>query len=240
MKKGILGASIAMVLMLVGVSQDALAQRSSAMFATTAEKCADPSPMTDGLAVFATKIVGLEWSCSSSRSLALGGRSVDFKCNAEGEEYTVPYQLVGTQEAAYLVKSGDVANGTRLLDCSTARAASAPSRGGSSSAGAQVSEIRGELSRRDARLPSDGSFYQDYTIQLERGERVQIVLTSPDFDAYLLVSGHGIELQDDDSGGGTHAMISFVAPRTGDYVVSVNTYAAGETGAFVLRATTTR
>lgn len=240
MKKSILGASIAMVVMWMGFSQDALAQRSAAMFATTAEKCADPSPMTDGLAVFATRIVGLEWSCSSSRSLALGGRSVDFTCSAEGEEYTTPYQLVGTAASAYLVKDGDVANGTRLLDCSTARAASAPSHGSSSDAGAEVSEMGGELTRRDERLPSDGSFYKEFTLQLERGQRVQVVLTSPDFDAYLFVVGHGLELEDDDSAGGTNAMLSFVAPRTGDYVVVVNTYAAGETGSFILRATVSR
>ncbi|HEY9622218.1 MAG TPA: pre-peptidase C-terminal domain-containing protein, partial [Crinalium sp.] len=84
---------------------------------------------------------------------------------------------------------------------------------------------------------SDGSRYQMYSFQGTANQAVQIKLESRDFDSYLiLMDEHGQTLaeNDDMSDGNTDALISFTLPYTGRYQVIVNSYQAGEQGAYRL------
>ena len=98
----------------------------------------------------------------------------------------------------------------------------------------------GTLSDADPEGP-DGSYAQAWALPLSAGQEVTVDLTSPDFDAYLWVTGPGLDsgLSDDDSGGGCNARMTFIAPEDGEYRVIVNAAAPRETGEFVLRASDT-
>lgn len=94
----------------------------------------------------------------------------------------------------------------------------------------------GTLSDTDP-LGPDGSFVQAWALELSAGQQVTADLTSFDFDAYLLVTGPGLQpLSDDDGGGGCDARVTFTAPEDGEYRAIVGTASPGGTGAFVLRA----
>ncbi|HEX9705545.1 MAG TPA: hypothetical protein VGA20_09885 [Gemmatimonadales bacterium] len=97
----------------------------------------------------------------------------------------------------------------------------------------------GMLSRRDTRLPGDGTMAQWWRLEgAAVGDSVTIDLVSDAFDAYLVVTGPGIEggaLEDDDSGGACHARISLRLTGRGDYHIIVNTTVADATGPFLLR-----
>ena len=82
---------------------------------------------------------------------------------------------------------------------------------------------------------------QAWAIELRAGQEVTAELNSSDFDAYLLVTGPGLEseLSDDDGGGGCNARITFTAPEDGEYRAIVGTADASTTGEFVLRASGT-
>lgn len=100
--------------------------------------------------------------------------------------------------------------------------------------------IRGTLAQGDAVLESDGSYVDYHTYQGRRGERLSITLESSEFDAYLFLAAgspasYELLADDDDGGGGTNARIDITLPADGDYTILVNSYAAGETGAYVLR-----
>jgi hypothetical protein len=98
--------------------------------------------------------------------------------------------------------------------------------------------LAGTLDAGDA-TDVDGSYYDSYTFNGRRGDRVRIVLQSADFDAYLvlgrMVDGDWEILESDDDGaGGTDAMIELELPADGEYVIRVNTLYEGETGAYTL------
>lgn len=95
--------------------------------------------------------------------------------------------------------------------------------------------VEGLLTDQDPTL-DDGTYVHLYALHGREGERVQLRLTSPDVDPYLvLLSGLGqIVASDDDSGGGTDAFLEVTLPADGTYVVGVNTYWAGETGRYTL------
>ena len=91
-------------------------------------------------------------------------------------------------------------------------------------------------------LSGDGWVLEDgtpavlYTLRGREGELVRVVLTSQDFDAYLLLLDDQWEIlaEDNDSAGGTDAAVQVRLPGTGEYLVVVNTYGAGAEGRFVL------
>lgn len=99
------------------------------------------------------------------------------------------------------------------------------------------SEAFGSLTDADSES-LDGSYLRAWTLGLAANQEVTVDLTSSDFDAYLWVTGPGLEpeLSDNDGGGGCNARITFTAPETGRYRAIVNTVGAGVTGDFVLRA----
>lgn len=100
-----------------------------------------------------------------------------------------------------------------------------------------VGETRtGELSAADPRMADDTPFVAWY-FQANAGERITITLRSTDFDSFLhlgeLNADEGMET-DDDSGGDLDAQISVTVPRTGTYVIIVNTVGADESGQYTL------
>lgn len=101
-------------------------------------------------------------------------------------------------------------------------------------------EIRvGELSAADWRSVND-SYLQAWSLTVTIGQTVYIDLISDDFDAYLYLTGPGLDetLSDDDGGGACHARLAFAPPENGAYLVVVSGLRPGSTGSFTLRVDT--
>ncbi len=96
----------------------------------------------------------------------------------------------------------------------------------------------------DAADPTSGSDedayrYEDYELTVSAGQRLEAVLRSDDFDAYLEVFKAGelddaIASDDDGLGEGTHSRLRFVAPEAGNYVLRARTLSGTEGGAYTL------
>ena len=71
-----------------------------------------------------------------------------------------------------------------------------------------------------------------------RGDAVTFELGSEDFDAYLYVTGPGLEeaVEDDDGGRGDNARVEMVLPNTGQYRVIVSSFWGDEAGEYTLTA----
>lgn len=85
----------------------------------------------------------------------------------------------------------------------------------------------------------NGSWFDDYQIRLEPGQRVAIGLDSEDFDPLLHVYAadrRGIEpvASDDDGGGGLNAFLTLASEEGGDYIVRVTSFSGGSGGAYRL------
>jgi hypothetical protein len=99
--------------------------------------------------------------------------------------------------------------------------------------------IAGTLAEGDAVLEADGTYYDLYRVNVLAGQRIQVLLQSEDFDAFLVLGIEGAgdfsdDLSDDDSGGGTDARIRFVAEESGAYVIRANSLTGGEVGSYTL------
>lgn len=106
-------------------ASSALAQSARPIFASSLEKCQSPSGSTDGIAVFSDRVVGLEWSCQALRGgLSLGGATVIFRCNSEGEISNDSFQVVGSPGKAALIRNGDISDATSLISCPNSAPAS--------------------------------------------------------------------------------------------------------------------
>ena len=82
----------------------------------------------------------------------------------------------------------------------------------------------------------DGSPIELLTFQGKKGEAVRVSVRSGDFDPLIwLIEGESQVMlkADDDSGDGPNAELSTVLPRTGAYLIAVNSY--GEGGNYLLR-----
>ena len=99
--------------------------------------------------------------------------------------------------------------------------------------------VSGEISPNDAQRRS-GKFEDVYTLQGRRGARIDLRLSSDDFDSFLVVTGpDGFSLSNDDGpgqGDALHSRLVTELPADGDYRVAVTTYRAGETGRYRLQA----
>ena len=101
--------------------------------------------------------------------------------------------------------------------------------------------IRGTLTTGDRRL-SDDSLFDEYIIQGQPGEQVQIALSSSDFDSYLYwgrLAGDNFITQttNDDDGGGTDALLLVTIGADGLYAVRANAYYPNTTGNYTLTVT---
>jgi len=97
--------------------------------------------------------------------------------------------------------------------------------------------VSGELSPLDNQRRS-GKYEDVYTIQGRRGQRVEITLTSDDFDPYLLVSGPGGFAMSNDDGEGLNlgSRLTLELPADGSYRVSATSFASGSMGAYTIQA----
>jgi hypothetical protein len=81
----------------------------------------------------------------------------------------------------------------------------------------------------------DGTYFTDFQINGQAGDRVTITMESSEFDTYLLLLQDGEIIASNDDAEGTNSQVVHVLPTTGSYTVRANSYAAGATGAFTIR-----
>lgn len=100
--------------------------------------------------------------------------------------------------------------------------------------------VAGSLEASDSTL-SDSSHYHHFTYHARAGERVRITLRSTGFTPYVAVGRFSggectyICRFALDHGDGDGARLAVPMNRAGDYVIRVNSYHGGETGAYTLR-----
>jgi hypothetical protein len=97
--------------------------------------------------------------------------------------------------------------------------------------------VRDSLTRRDALLPAESTYAQQWRLAGTAGKTVTIDLAADRFDAYAFLLGPGFEgapPQDDDSGGRCNARLTVRLPRTGDFFIVVTSSERFATGAFTL------
>lgn len=97
--------------------------------------------------------------------------------------------------------------------------------------------IEGRLASGDRVLAQDGSLYDLYLYSGRPGEGIVITLRSDDFDAYLIggrteAEAFAMYESDDDGAGGTDSELVTSASSSGQYYFLVNTFEAGESGAY--------
>lgn len=102
---------------------------------------------------------------------------------------------------------------------------------------------RGELSANDPTM-ADGSHYDCFRLQTQRGQNYSVALNSGDFDAYLALApnaacdAYPTYSNDDASDGSTNSRV--VIPGDGQvWTIRANSYGGGETGAYTLAVATT-
>jgi hypothetical protein len=97
--------------------------------------------------------------------------------------------------------------------------------------------VRDSLTRRDAVLPAEHTYAQEWRLAGRSGEAVTIDLAADEFDAYAYLLGPGLDAappQDDDSGGRCNARLTVRLPQNGDYFIVVTSSEPYATGAFTL------
>ncbi|RZJ16620.1 MAG: peptidase [Brevundimonas sp.] len=105
-------------------------------------------------------------------------------------------------------------------------------------------DIKGELSASDPRLADDDDArYDDYRVAVRAGQRLEAVMRSSAFDAYLAVyaadangapEGEPRATDDDGLGEGTDSRLRFTADRDGAYVLRARSLGTDGTGAYTL------
>lgn len=225
----------------------AQAQPQGKLYATDAGKCASPDMMTDGLAVFETKIVGLEWQCTAgSGKLTLDGGIVRFNCNAEGTDYQAVYELKSTARGPVLLEYGNHSGSTQLIDCARSTAPAGPRSTSTTGDGppwprvipanAKSDTIRDVITTSSER--NGERYYKSYTLILTQGQATTVEVVSEEFDTYLVVTGPWqFRMENDDTRPSPNSAVQFVAPEAGTYTIHVTTALPNTTGVFGMRAT---
>ncbi|MCH7873833.1 MAG: hypothetical protein IH965_00870 [Gemmatimonadetes bacterium] len=97
-------------------------------------------------------------------------------------------------------------------------------------------EVNDTITATDPTIIDDGPHALVWEIDGSSDAAVTVTLESDAFDAYLLITGPGLEapLSDDDCGGGRNAGVTFVFPEDGTYRVIVTTFRPSDTGPFAL------
>ncbi len=89
---------------------------------------------------------------------------------------------------------------------------------------------------RNSRKYQSGQFFDDYQYTFEKGQKASVVLSSLEFDAYLIViSPSGEEVTNDDYEDQFGlARVDFDVKETGRYTIFATSYQEGESGAYHL------
>ena len=100
------------------------------------------------------------------------------------------------------------------------------------------STVQGEITEGDATAADDAYRYDDYRIRARAGQRLEAIMRSEAFDAYLEVFQMGedesLASDDDGLGEGTDSRLRFTAGRGGSYVLRARTLWGVEGGAYTL------
>ena len=86
-------------------------------------------------------------------------------------------------------------------------------------------------------LPSDGSFYQEYSIEGRQGQSITVSMESSDFDTYVIVvdaSERVIAQNDDATPENTNSTVTVTLPENGTYRIIANSYDRSGRGSFSL------
>lgn len=100
--------------------------------------------------------------------------------------------------------------------------------------------VTGSLADTDASLEDDDSFYDSYTLQGRRGQRLVVEMASDSFDTFLhfgrMDGGRWNSIRTDDDGWeGTDSRVRVTLEEDGEYVVRANSVGSGETGPYTLQ-----
>jgi CHAT domain-containing protein/Tfp pilus assembly protein PilF len=141
--------------------------------------------------------------------------------------------MVGIIGACVLTTTIPVASSQDLEQSISRNRAIAQGSSSSSEAGITVT---GRLEDSSPTMDDD-SPYNTHTFEGKAGEQIAILLTSQQFDTYLILRGvDGQNLaKDDDSGGGTNALIVVTLTVSGTYTVFANSFASEARGEYRLQ-----
>lgn len=95
----------------------------------------------------------------------------------------------------------------------------------------------GTLGPESQILQSDGTPYQEYTLQGRQGQPVTILMESEDFDTFLILlgpDGQVIGQNDDASRGTLNSVLTVTLPATGTYRIIANAYERDGRGDYIV------
>jgi Putative metallopeptidase len=97
-------------------------------------------------------------------------------------------------------------------------------------------QIFSEKLERGDQTYQSGEYFDGYEYTFEKGQRVSVVLSSLEFDSYLIVTSPSGESTDNDDFEDQFGLsrLDFEAKESGTYTVSVSSYEAGEVGSYQL------
>ena len=107
--------------------------------------------------------------------------------------------------------------------------------GSASSATQVLARFEGRLQDGDETLRS-GEFQDIHTFNAQAGQRVEIVMRSQDFNAYLMVRGpnrYSVD-NDDGVGVGANARMLIQFPETAEYTIRATSFSVGERGRYTI------
>lgn len=96
------------------------------------------------------------------------------------------------------------------------------------------SDVSGALTAGNSEV-YDESFLQVWTLNGREDETVTVELISQNFDSYLYLSGRGLALSDDDTGGNCNSAITVTFPETATYRLGVSSFYENQEGHFRIR-----
>jgi hypothetical protein len=102
--------------------------------------------------------------------------------------------------------------------------------------------VEGSIGESDATAEDDAYRYDDYAVSARAGQRLEAVLRSAEFDAFLEVfpqdsAAEALGMDDDGLGEGTDSRLRFTAPATGTYILRARPLSGLEGGAYTLSLT---
>jgi len=104
----------------------------------------------------------------------------------------------------------------------------------------QILQQEGTLEDGDAILPNDGSLYDSYSFEGRAGQAISIILTSEDFDTYLILLGpdkNVVDQNDDFTENDLNSTLLLTLPNSGTYTVLVNSFNKAGHGRYTLSIT---
>lgn len=102
--------------------------------------------------------------------------------------------------------------------------------------------VQAEIAQGDHTAPDDAYRYDVWTIEVRAGQRLEAVMRSEAFDAFLEVraggdTGEPLATDDDGLGEGTDSRLRFTAAQDGTYVLRARTLSGVDGGAYTLSLT---